>query len=398
MQLNYESLHSSRIELDFNNLGANADFIRSIIGSDCRLSFVIKGNAYGHGIEQMVPMAEMVGINHFSVFSSDEAARALAVKNENSHIMIMGYIADEMLPWAIENGISFYIASMDRLEATREAVKNTAADALIHLELETGFNRTGLTESDLKEVALILQKANGRIQVAGTSTHYAGAESIANYFRIQNQMKKYNELCDLLKSLGITLGTRHTASSAATLTYPETRMDMVRVGIALYGFWPTSETKMNYLLNYGSKPGEDEPVKTLSPLKRVMSWKTQIMSLHDVAPGKFIGYGNSCQTTVSSRFASVPIGYSHGFSRDLSNCGYVLVRGKRAPVSGVVNMNMLMVDVTEIPGAERGDEVVIIGHQKDSEITVSSFSALSQYLNYEVLVQIPSEIPRIRIH
>lgn len=395
--MNYESLHSSRIELNINNLGTNVDFIRSIIGNDCKLSFVIKGNAYGHGIEQMVPMAEMVGIDHFSVSSSDEAARALAIKNKRSHIMIMGYIADEMLPWAIENGISFYVASLDRLKAAREAVKNTAADALIHLELETGFHRTGLAESDLKEVPRILETTHGRIQVAGTSTHYAGAESIANYYRIQNQMKKYNELCDLLKSMGIALGTRHTACSAATLTYPETRMDMVRVGIALYGFWPTNETKMNYLLNYGCKPGEDEPIKTPSPLKRVMSWKTQIMSLHTVPAGNFVGYGNSCLTTVRSHFAAVPIGYSHGFSRDLSNCGYVLIRGKRAPVSGVVNMNMLLADVTEIPGVEQGDEVVIIGHQKDSEISVSSFSALSQYLNYEVLVQIPSEIPRIQI-
>jgi len=395
--LNYENLHSSRIELDLNNLGANADFIRSIIGSDCRLSFVIKGNAYGHGIEQMVPMAEMVGINHFSVFSSDEAARALAVKNENSHIMIMGYIADEMIPWAIENGISFYISSMNRLKATTEAVKNTAADALIHLELETGFNRTGLTENDLQEVIEILKKSSGRIQVAGTATHYAGAESIANYYRIRKQMEKYNELCNLLVAQGIATGTRHTACSAATLTYPEARMDMVRVGIALYGFWPTSETEMNYLLNYGCKSDGDGPIKAPSPLKRVMSWKTQIMSMHNVAPGEFVGYGNSCLTTVRSRFAAIPIGYSHGFSRDLSNCGYVLVRGKRAAVSGVVNMNMLMADVTAIPEAEKGEEVVIIGCQQGSEITVSSFSALSQYLNYEVLVQIPSEIPRVQI-
>ena len=391
-----DSLQSSWIELDIDNLRANVDFIRSIIGSDCRLSFVIKGNAYGHGIEQMVPMAEEVGIRLFSVFSSDEAARALVVKGKASHIMIMGYISDEMLPWAIENGISFYITSMDRLTATREAVKNSTADALVHLELETGFNRTGLTMSDLQEVVQIVKNARGRIQVVGTATHYAGAESIANYYRIQNQIKKYSELCDLLISLGIDPGIRHTACSAATLTYPETRMDMVRVGIALYGYWPTSETKMNYLLNSAGESEDDEPVMSPSPLKRVMSWKTSIMSLHTVAPGKFVGYGNSCLTTVRSRFAAIPIGYSHGFSRDLSNCGYVLVRGKRAAVSGIVNMNMLMADVTEIPEVERGDEVVIIGCQRDREITVSSFSALSQYLNYEVLVQIPSEIPRIR--
>ena len=121
------------------------------------------------------------------------------------------------------------------------------------------------------------------------------------------------------------------------------------------------------------------------------------MSVHSVPAGEFIGYGNSCMTTVNSRFAAVPVGYCHGFSRDLSNCGYVLVRGRRAPVSGLVNMNMMMVDITEIPEAETGDEVVLIGCQGDSEITVNSFSALSQYLNYEVLVQIPPDIPRMQV-
>ncbi len=390
-------LHSSRIELSLDNLRTNAEFIRGIIGKECLLSFVIKGNAYGHGIEQMVPMAEQAGITHFSVFSSDEAARVLAVKADESRIMIMGYIADEMLPWAIDNGISYYITSMERLRKTVDAIEHAKGNALVHLELETGFHRTGLSKSDLLEVAEILDEAGGRINVQGTATHYAGAESIANYYRIQKQIEKFNELCGYMISIGINPGTRHTACSAATLTYPETRMDMVRVGISLYGFWPTSETKMNYLLNYSVRKDGEELSKAPSPLKRVMSWKTSIMSLHIVDPGKFVGYGNSCLTTVKSRFAAVPIGYSHGFSRDLSNCGYVLIRGKRAAVSGIVNMNMLMADVTEIPEAERGDEVVIIGTQKGREISVSSFSALSQYLNYEVLVQIPSDIPRIQI-
>jgi len=395
--LKNDYLHSSRIELSTDNLRANADFIRSLIGEGCRLSFVIKGNAYGHGIEQIVPMAEQVGIRHFSVFSSDEAARALAVKTRESRIMIMGFIADEMLPWAIENGISYYITSMDRLRATAEAVKHTCGQALIHLELETGFHRTGLMKSDMTEVADFLKKAGGGIKVEGTATHYAGAESIANHYRIQKQIEEYNELCNHMISAGIDPGIRHTACSAATLTYPETVMDMVRVGIALYGFWPTSETKMNYLLNHSVNEKGEELSQVDSLLKRVMCWKTCVMSLHTVGPGKFIGYGNSCLTTVRSRFAAIPIGYSHGFSRDLSNCGYVLIRGKRAAVSGVVNMNMMMVNVTDIPEAERGDEVVMIGNQENSEITVSSFSALSQYLNYEVLVQIPSEIPRVQI-
>lgn len=394
--MNDNIFHSSRIELSSTNLRENVCFFRELIGEHCELSFVIKGNAYGHGIRQIVPMAEAAGISHFSVFSADEASTALAVKGENSRIMIMGYISDQALPWAIENGISFYITCMERLEAAAGAAESMERPAEVHLELETGFHRTGLTEKDLPRVAAILKEADGRIKVAGTATHYAGAESIANYYRIQKQIEKFNRLCSLMCSLGIDPGVKHTACSAATLTYPETRMDMVRVGIALYGFWPTSETKMNYLLNYCGEDGDD-PVKAPSPLKRIMAWKTEVMSIHSVPPGNFVGYGNSCLTTVRSRFAAIPIGYSHGFSRDLSNCGYVLIRGKRATVSGVVNMNMLMADVTEIPEARRGDEVVVIGHQDGQEITVNSFSVLSQYLNYEVLVQIPPDIPRIPV-
>lgn len=390
-------LHSSRIELSTSSLEANVRFVRSIIGDNCKLSFVIKSNAYGHGIEQMIPMAEQAGIRHFSVFSANEAKAALAVKGKDSRILIMGYIADEKLLWAMENGISFYIACIERLKATAEATRKTDTKARVHIELETGLHRTGLVKPDLARAAEVLKKADGRIMVEGTATHYAGAESIANYYRIQKQIERYKELCEHMEFLGINPGVRHTACSAAALTYPETIMDMVRIGIALYGFWPSNETKMNYLMNYSVDEDGVELSKAPSPLKRVMSWKTEVMSLHSVDPAKFIGYGNSCMTTARSRFAAVPIGYSHGFSRDLSNCGYVLIRGKRAAVSGMVNMNMMIVDVTEIQDVQRGDEVVIIGQQEDSEITVSSFSTLSQYLNYEVLVQIPSDIPRVQV-
>jgi alanine racemase len=386
--------HSSRIELSRSSLQRNVSFIQSLIGRRCRLSFVIKANAYGHGTETIVPMAEQAGIDHFSVFSSDEAVKALNASSGCSEIMIMGYIPDEAIPWAMEKGVSYYITCMERLEKTAEFAGKHKLNANIHLELETGFHRTGLLEEELPRAAAIIRESRGRIVVKGTATHYAGAESIANYYRIQRQISRFDGLCLRLGELGVNPRTRHSACSAAALTYPETRMDMVRCGIALYGFWPSQETKMNYLLNY---PAEGDPHKAPSPLSRVMSWKTRIMSVHRVPPGCFIGYGNSCQTTVESRFAAIPIGYSHGFSRDLSNCGYVLVRGKRANVSGVVNMNMLLADITEIPGAERGDEVVIIGTQEGAEITVSSFSALSQYLNYEVLVQIPADIPRMAV-
>lgn len=385
----------SWIELSKSALEDNIRFMRGHIGPDAVLSCVIKGNAYGHSISSFLPMAEECGISHFSVFSAREAELALEASVSKSRIMIMGHIDADAVPWAINNDISFYVFDLPRLRTAVEAAEKLESTARIHLEIETGLNRTGLTELEMEEAAGLI-KACDYIQVAGVTTHYAGAETVSNYLRIQNQIALFKEKCQWLEKHGIDTGLHHTACSAAALTYPETIMDMVRSGIALYGYWPTGETKMNYLLNYAS--GDEEDIcKAPSPLKRVMTWKTRIMSVHDVAPGQFVGYGNTCMTTVRSRVASIPVGYSHGFPRDLSNLGFVLVRGKRAPVAGLVNMNMTLIDITEIPEGAIGDEVVIIGEQGDQEITVYSFSELSQYLNYEVLVQIPLHIPRITV-
>jgi alanine racemase len=364
------------------------------IGPDAILSSVIKGNAYGHGIEAFLPLAEDCGIRHFSVFSAREAQVALEAHNHSS-IMIMGHIDKEAIPWAIENDISFYVFDFYRLQTAAEIAAKLGRKARIHLELETGLNRTGFTKDEMVRVVEKIKSCSDLLLV-GVATHYAGAETISNYFRIQQQINLFRERCEWLGRQGIDIGIMHSACSAAALTYPETIMDMVRSGIALYGFWPTGETKMNYLLNYAHGE-EDQIYKSPSPLRRVMSWKSRIMSIHDVSPGQFIGYGNTYMTTVRSRIASVPIGYTHGFPRDLSNSGFVLVLGKRAPVAGLVNMNMILVNVTEIPGVSNGDEVVIIGCQGDQEVTVSSFSEMSQYLNYEVLVQIPAHIPRITV-
>jgi len=365
------------------------------IGPDAILSSVIKGNAYGHGIKAFLPLAEDCGIRHFSVFSAREAQVALEAHTRDSRIMIMGYIGEDAVPWAIENEISFYVFDFHRLQIAAEIAGKLGRKARIHLELETGLNRTGFMEAEMERV---VEKIKGcsDLLVAGVATHYAGAETISNYFRIKQQITLFRERCEWLGQQGIDFGIMHSACSAAALTYPETIMDMVRSGIALYGFWPTGETKMNYLLNY-SQIEEDQIFKSPSPLRRVMSWKSRIMSIRDVSPGQFVGYGNTYMTTVRSRIASVPIGYTHGFPRDLSNSGFVLVRGKRAPVAGLVNMNMILVNVTEIPGVSNGDEVVIIGCQGDQEVTVSSFSEMSQYLNYEVLVQIPAHIPRLTV-
>jgi len=380
----------TKITLDSRALTKNLRFLRKTIGERALFSSVIKGNAYGHGIETFVPMAESCGVRHFSVFTADEALRAVRARTEDSRVLIMGFIADDELEWAVENGVSFYVFEMGRLAAATEAAKRVGTRANVHLELETGMHRTGLEGTELEDALRLVSSNPELVQVEGVCTHLAGAESIGNHVRIVGQLKRFSDLCGQLKGRGIVPALRHVASSAALLAYPQAVFDMVRCGIAQYGLWPSTEVRMHHLLNHDSGGGAAKR----DPLKRVLTWKSCIMGLKDVEPGYFIGYGTSFQATRRHRIAAVPTGYFTGFPRDLSNKGHMLVRGRRASVVGRVNMSMSLIDVTHIPGVERGDEVVVIGTQGRSSISVASFSDMADVMNYEALVRLPSEIPR----
>ena len=377
--------HTSVIEINKEAVRNNLIFLKEQFGENVKISSVVKGNAYGHGKDPFVPIAEEFGINHFSVFSASEALTVKKIITKNSKVMIMGLIDNEELEWAIKNDVEFFVFEMDRLNAALKVSKKLKKTAKIHIEIETGMNRTGFTKPQLKEVLDVLHKNPGNFSLEGLCTHYAGAESIANYVRIQKQIRKFQRTYKWLKENGISPKLRHTACSAAAISYPQTRMDMVRIGILQYGFWPSKETLIDFL--------SDKKYK-IDPLQRVISWKTKIMNIKDVNTGEFIGYGTTYLALKKMKIAVVPIGYSHGFSRSLSNQGRVLIHGHRVSVIGIVNMNLLTVDVTNIPNVKKGDEVVIIGTQGDLTISVSSFSELSDQVNYELLTRLPMHIPR----
>ncbi|MDR8394412.1 alanine racemase [Aliifodinibius sp. S!AR15-10] len=385
-----DELAPSYLELSKTAFQKNVSFFKDLIGPDVTFCSVIKGNAYGHGINQFVPMAEDCGINYFAVFSADEAAQAYKAATGNCHIMIMGMINNDAIEWAIERDISFFVFERNRLKAAVNAAKKLGKPARIHLHLETGMNRLGLEKHKLPEVIDTLHAESAHLIIEGLCTHYAGAESVSNHVRVTEQIERFNELCAWLKQKGIEGKYRHSACSAAVLNYPETRMDLVRVGISQYGFWPNRETYMNFIKKNhtdSAKPFED-------PLDRVLSWKSRVMSIKHVEAGEFIGYGNVYLTSRDQTIATVPIGYSHGFGRNLTNVGIVLINGERAPVAGLVNMNLLTIDVTDIDNVQKGDEVVIIGYQQDQEMTLASFSEMLNNMNYEVLVRLPANLPR----
>ncbi|MFW5761464.1 MAG: alanine racemase [Cyclobacteriaceae bacterium] len=380
--------HTSHIELSLSALKTNIKYIKNKLGDSVLFSAVVKGNAYGHGIEQFSLMVQRCKVNHFSVFSANEAKRVMEVLNKDVTIMIMGFIDNQDLDWAIEKEVQFFVFEPRRLKAAIETAKKLKKKAIVHLEVETGMNRLGIDEAMIREVITLIKKNKEHLQVEGICTHYAGAESISNYLRIKDQIFRFNKLYKKFLDNGIVPKYRHTACSAATINFPETIMDMVRIGILMYGFWPSPESFVFQFKDQANKKIKD-------PLKRVISWKSKVMSVKQVKKGDFVGYGTSYLATQNMTIAIVPVGYAYGYSRNLSNLGYVLIRGKRSLVIGMVNMNLMIVDVTELENVQQDDEVVIIGTQKKQTITVASFSEMSQQLNYELLTRLPTYIPRL---
>ncbi len=378
---------TSYIELSESAVKNNIDFINNYLGENVTFSSVVKGNAYGHSIEHYCPLAHKCGVRHFSVFSAQEALDVTkALSNHEFTLMIMGQIDNEELAWAIENGVEFYVFEQDRLDFAIMTSKKLAKKALIHIDLETGMNRTGIAQKDIASTFKKIETKLDYIEVKGVCTHFAGAENIANYKRIKEQFNRFKRYQLKLNTYPWLEAKKHLASSSATIRYPHTQMDLVRIGILQFGFFPTQEIFVYYSTKFKTN---------INPLKRILSWKTKVMDTKMVKAGEFVGYGTSYLTNQTTRIALLPIGYSFGFSRSLSNHGKVLINGARFDVIGTVNMSMLAVDISLDETIKKGDEVVLIGNQGEQELSVSSFSDFSQLINYELLTRLPQDIPRI---
>ena len=376
--------HSSVIELNRKALANNLKFINNLIGDKVTLSSVIKGNAYGHGIQQMVPELQYLGVKHFSVFSSFEAKIAHEALTKEATIMIMGDIAEEDISWVVENEIQFFAYNIIGIKTLLRTAKKQHKKLHIHIELETGMNRHGFEHHQLRELIDLIQEHQDLIEVEGICTHFAGAESSANFKRIQEQQQKFLKGVEFLKIKGVNPKKLHTSCSAGIIAYPQFNLDMVRIGIIQYGLWPSKESQLAY--------GVKQEYET--QLESVLSWRSSIIDLKEVKAGNFVGYGTSFLAETDMKIASVPVGYGYGFSRSLSNIGRVLVNGKRLSVVGTVNMNMFLIDVTNID-VKIGDAVTIIGKDGEQAINVSYFGNLSEQLNYELLTRLDKSIPRV---
>lgn len=375
------------ITISRSALKNNIAFLRQRLG-DARLCSVVKGNAYGHGLKPYIPLAMELGVDYFGVYSADEAWYVVEHLCKCPDLFIMGMVEGDALAWAIENNVEFSVYDLPRLEAALKLATKLNRKARIHIEVETGMHRTGFDPKALPLAIERVQRHGEQVDLVGLFTHFAGAESRSNDERVTSQMALFEGARNSFERAGLYARYAHQACSAAVMNYPHTVGPMARIGIMQYGYWSNQETWFRYSATSDGN---------IDPLQRIIGWQSRIMALTNVEAGGHVGYGASCEALHPMRIAVVPVGYAHGFTRGLSNFGRVLVRGQQAPVTGIVNMNAISVDVTDIEGVERGDEVVLIGQQGEQCITVASFSEMSEVLNYELLTRLPRTIPRMII-
>jgi alanine racemase len=371
------------VEVDREALRDNLYEFRRLIGKDRLLLATVKANAYGHGLEEVSGVAVLAGADWLGVQSLEEGIR-LRRLGLNCPILVLGYVALEDLESAVKHDLRLTVYSDETVQQLASLRPVQGKKISLHVKVETGTYRQGIRK---EEVLPFIKKVNAypTLTVEGISSHFANIEDTTDHSYARYQLENFQEVCKLLDKEGIEIPVKHIACTAAVILFPETLFDMVRVGIGMYGLWPSKETYVSCLLR------NREPVR----LKPVLSWKTRIAQLKKIPKGAYIGYGCAYRTTRETSLGVLPVGYYDGYSRTFSNVSYVLIRGQRAPVRGRVAMDFTMVDVTDIPGVEEEDEVVLIGKSGEERITADALASFAGTINYEIVTRINPQIPRV---
>ena len=371
------------IEIGRASLEHNIQQFRHLIGDSRKMTVVVKSNAYGHGLLEVSRLAAEFDTDWLGVNSLEEA-RVLREGGIDLPVILLGYVPITGLRDAVANDLRLTVYNTETVEELVKITSKLKKDTFLHIKTETGVHRQGIKGEDLLPFVERIRKYP-YLKIEGLSMHFANIEDTTDHSYAQCQLEKFIEYVDLLGENDINIPIKHVACSAAAILFPETFFDMVRVGIGIYGLWPSKETYLSCIQD------EREPVN----IKPVLSWKTRVVQIKDVPEGAFIGYGCTYKTTRPTKLAVLPVGYYDGYDRHLSNVSYVLISGKRAPLRGRVAMNFITVDVTDISEARLEDEVVLLGTQGRERISAEHLASLCGTINYEIVTRINPKIPRI---
>jgi alanine racemase len=358
------------IEVDRRALAHNLRLFRRLLPRDCRIMAICKSNAYGHGLYDLAPVLEELGVDWFGVDSIVEAV-TLREKGIRRPLLVLGYTLPSRFEDAVSHGVSLTVSSLENLRALARFPGRRPIR--VHLKLDTGMHRQGLLRREWPVALDLLDRTAARIELEGLYTHFAAAKDPARRKYTEGQIREFEEAAAIFQAAGLH-PLRHAGATAGALNYPDARYDLVRLGIGLMGLWPSSETR----LAWGKR----------LRLRPALSWRALISETKELPKGAGIGYDLTERLRRSSRVGICPIGYWHGLPRRLSGAAEVLVRGRRARVLGTISMDMIVVDLTDVPGARVGDVVTIIGRSGDAEITACEVSRQAGVSHYELLTRL----------
>lgn len=362
----------TEVQISKSALVHNLRAYRRAIG-DASVMTVVKANAYGHGIVQTAQAVEKE-TDWFGVASAEEAIlfRRAGIKKP---VLVLSFYKSEQIPLAIKNRVSLAVYDLKQARAISEAARKLKTTARIHLKVDTGTSRLGIFP---REVASFSDKLIrlGNLKIEGVFSHFAASEENLEFTRKQNHA--FDTVLEELDWRGV-YPLVHIACTAAGIVMPKSRHDMVRLGLGLYGLWPSDKARK--AANFSLKPA--------------LHWQTRIVQVKTLPKGTFIGYGLSYRTKRETALAILSVGYYDGYDRKLSNQGEVLIGGKRCKIRGRICMNLMMADVTGLKNVQVGDAAVLIGQQGKEQITADELAEKIGTINYEVVTRINPLIPRV---
>lgn len=373
----------SHCEVDAGALVNNFNELRRVSSDHTAVCPVLKANAYGHGMGLSARVLDKAGAKTFCVNEVLEAEK-LRKQGMKQKIIVLGYIPPEFARDAVALDVIPVVYSSEVVTALNRAAQVQNRKIPVILKIETGTNRQGIQPRHALDLAREI-KGLSNTELFGLSTHFADIEDTTDHEFAMSQLHRFMDTADYFRNQGIDPGRLSAANSAAALLWPDTHLSIIRLGIALYGMWPSKETFATAVQRH----------REAVDLRPVLTWKTLVAQVKQVAPGEYVGYGRTFRTTHRTVLAVIPVGYYDGYDRKASNLAHVLINGVRCQVRGRVCMNMFMVDVTDVPMAKPGDEVVLLGRQCDERITAEDLASWFDTINYEVTTRINENIPRI---
>jgi len=366
------------IEVNLDAIAQNVRNIKKLIGEKTELMAVVKGNAYGHDVLEVVPVVLNNGATRLAVARLEEGI-FLRKAGITVPILVLGLTLKQQAELLVSYSITPTVSEYEMIEELSKFAVKEERTAKVHLKVDTGMGRIGILPDHILDLVKKI-KALKNIEIEGIFTHFSVADEKDKAYT-EMQFKKFMDVLTVLENEGIRIPVKHVGNSAALLDLPHMCLDLVRPGISIYGLYPSREVQ-----------------KTIK-LIPAHTFKTRIAFLKELSAGQSISYGRTYTTNKERTVvASLPVGYADGYNRLLSNQGEVLIRGKRFPVIGRVCMDQTLIDVTNLPQAETGEEVVLWGKQEQEEIMVEEIAEKVGTINYEI-VHMPDKkrVPKLFI-